>query len=77
MRLKVTLTRGDNTATVHARAPNIHGGVWVISERSRRRAFCALGLDPDPLTNHPGLVSSATIRAIDTNGWHTYTVWST
>ena len=77
MRLIVTLRAPatSKSTTVRARPPNIHGGVWVISERARRAAFRRIGVETDPGAN-PTIETTATIRAIDADGWHTYTLWA-
>jgi hypothetical protein len=75
MRLTVKLesTRTGEATTVRARPPNINGGIWVISERARRAACARIGADWRD--TNPGIRSSATIRAIDANGWHTFTLY--
>lgn len=75
MRLRVTLTNTntDTDAHVWARMPSILGGSWIISERARRAACKRLGVDwSDP---NPPVTTSATVRAVDRNGWHTFTFW--
>lgn len=75
MRLTVKLhcERTAKTTTVRARPPNILGGIWVISERARRAACKRIGADwSDP---NPQIHSSATVRAVDTDGWHTFTFY--
>jgi len=78
MRLTVTLrapATGKST-TVRARpSSGLTAGTWVISERARRAAFRRIGVETDPGAN-PTIETTATIRAIDADGWHTYTLWS-
>lgn len=75
MRLTVKLhcVRTARTTTVRARPPAISAGMWVISERARRAACKRLGADwSDP---NPKIHSSATVRAVDKNGYHTFTIY--
>lgn len=75
LRLPVTLTceRTGKTARIIARPPNILGGIWIISERARREACKRMGADwDDP---NPKITGTATVRAVDRNGYHTFTIY--
>ncbi|MGQ0595865.1 hypothetical protein [Aquabacterium sp.] len=75
MSLEVLLTnqRTGAKTTVKARRPNHYAGIWSITERTRRDAFKRIGADwRDP---NPGVASSSTIRAVDADGWHTFTLY--
>lgn len=71
---KLTNTRNGRTTTVRILPPSFHGGMWHMSERARRSSFARIGAEwEDP---NAGVISDKTIRAVDTNGWHTYTIWT-
>lgn len=76
LRLPVTLTceRTGKSAKVIARPPNILGGIWIISERARRAA-CAR-MDADWRDTNPKITGTATVRAIDIDGYHTFTIYT-
>ena len=61
---------------IRLRAPNLAGGIWVCNERARQDAFRRIGCDTSALAN-PRVESSHTFRAIDFDGWHTYTLYAT
>lgn len=76
MKIKATLTntRNGQKTGVNLSPPNVHGGIWIMSERVRRAAFKRIGADWTD--TNAGVVSSHTARAVDTNGWHTFTVYT-
>ena len=76
MKIKATFTNsrnGQNTGVV-LRAPAIHGGIWIMSERARRAAFKRIGADWTD--TNAGVTSDRTARAVDADGWHTFTVYA-
>lgn len=76
LHLFATLTNSHGQTTrLRLRAPNIAGGIWVCNERSRMDAFRRLGLETSPLAN-PTVHTSHTFRAVDWDGWHTYTLYA-
>jgi hypothetical protein len=74
MRLAATLTntRNGKKTNVRLRAPSIHGGIWIMSERARRAAFKRI--DADWTDTNAGVVSTHTARAVDQDGFHTFTI---
>jgi hypothetical protein len=70
----LTNVRNNKTTTVKLNEPRICGGVWTISERARRDAFKRL--DADWRDTNAGVMSDRTVRAVDKNGWPTFTIFT-
>lgn len=70
----LTNVRNNKTTTVKLNGPHIYGGMWTISERARRDAFKRI--DADWRDTNAGVVSDRTVRAIDRNGYGTFTIWT-
>lgn len=75
-RIKATFTNKNNgqKTNVYLRTPMVVGGMWTISEGARRAAFKRIGADWDD--HNPGVVSTATARAVDSSGWNTFTIYN-
>ena len=74
MRATLTNERNGKQTHVHLRAPSIAGGIWIMSERARRAAFKRIGADWQD--TNAGVVSSHTARAVDADGYHTFTIYT-
>lgn len=76
MRLSATLTNSRNgkQTVMRARPPSVNGGIWIVSERARRAAFKRI--DADWMDTNAGITASATLRAVDENGHHTFTIYT-